>query len=82
MKRVLIVFVMTLAFVTGAQAANAPSNSTEGPDLSKATEASAAKVKYKAGKEMNFEELIIQGQLKRPEISVVMVTHVGMGSVF
>ncbi len=29
------------------------------------------KVHYSAGKDVNFEELLIQGQLKRPEISVV-----------
>ena len=34
-------------------------------------ETPATRVKYKAGKEVNFEELLIQGQLKRPEISVV-----------
>ena len=28
-------------------------------------------VKYRAGKDVNFEELLIQGQLKRPEITVV-----------
>jgi hypothetical protein len=28
-------------------------------------------IKYKTGKDINFEELLIQGQLKRPEISVV-----------
>jgi hypothetical protein len=28
-------------------------------------------VKYKAGKELNFEQLVIEGQLKRPELSVV-----------
>ena len=31
----------------------------------------AAKVHYKSGKDVNFEELLIQGQLKRPEVSVV-----------
>ena len=36
-----------------------------------ADEAPVGKVKYKTGKEINFEELLIQGQLKRPEISVV-----------
>lgn len=36
-----------------------------------AEETSASKVKYSAGKDVNFEELLIQGQLKRPEISVV-----------
>jgi hypothetical protein len=30
-----------------------------------------AEVRYSAGKDVNFEELLIQGQLKRPEISVV-----------
>ncbi len=28
-------------------------------------------VKYRKGKDVDFEELLIQGQLKRPEISVV-----------
>ena len=28
-------------------------------------------VKYRAGKTVNFEEMLIQGQLRRPEISVV-----------
>ena len=28
-------------------------------------------IRYKSGKEVNFEELLIQGQIRRPEISVV-----------
>jgi hypothetical protein len=28
-------------------------------------------VKYKAGKDLNFEQLVIEGELKRPELSVV-----------
>ncbi len=28
-------------------------------------------VKYKEGKALNFEQLVIEGQLKRPELSVV-----------
>lgn len=28
-------------------------------------------IKYKSGKDVGFEEMLIQGQLKRPEISVV-----------
>jgi hypothetical protein len=32
---------------------------------------SQPKVRYKKGKDVNFEELLIQGQLKRAEISVV-----------
>lgn len=41
--------------------------------LSFASDAGTAtgKVKYKSGKDIDFEELLIQGQLKRPEISVV-----------
>ncbi len=35
-----------------------------------ATDANA-KIHYRAGKDVNFEELLIQGQLKRPEVSVV-----------
>jgi hypothetical protein len=31
----------------------------------------AGKVRYKSGKDVNFEELLIQGELKRPELSVV-----------
>ena len=36
-----------------------------------AEEQATGKVKYTAGKDVNFEELLIQGQLKRPEISVI-----------
>lgn len=35
------------------------------------TEKPEAKVKYKASKDLNFEQLVIEGQLKRPELSVV-----------
>lgn len=35
-------------------------------------------VRYKKGKDINFEELVIQGQLKRPEITVV-TGNVGEG---
>lgn len=52
------IFVVALAGMSSAQAA---------------TDASAAEptVKYKAGKDLNFEQLIIEGQLKRPELAVV-----------
>ena len=33
--------------------------------------AAASQVKYKSGKELRFDELLIQGQMKRAEISVV-----------
>jgi len=39
----------------------------------------APQVKYKSGKEINFEELLIQGQLKRPELSVVTGDASGAG---
>ena len=29
------------------------------------------KIRYKSSKEVNFEELLIQGKLKRPDISVI-----------
>ena len=51
--------VMALAFGSSAFAAT---------DKDAAVEAN---VKYKAGKELNFEQLVIEGQLKRPELSVV-----------
>ncbi len=36
-----------------------------------AKSAPTPKVKYKAAKDMSFEDLLIQGELKRPEISVI-----------
>ncbi len=30
-----------------------------------------AKIKYKAGKDLNFEQLVIEGDLKRPELAIV-----------
>ena len=43
-----------------------------------AKEADGKGVRYKKGKDINFEELVIQGQLKRPEITVV-TGNVGEG---
>jgi hypothetical protein len=40
-------------------------------DPAPAAAAPAANVKYKKGKDINFDELLIQGQLKRPELTVV-----------
>ncbi len=53
----LIAFLFLVSLSAGAEDAASPS--PEG------------KVKYKSGKDINFEELLIQGQLKRPEIAVV-----------
>jgi hypothetical protein len=33
--------------------------------------ASEPKIRYKAGKELDFEKLVIEGELKRPELAVV-----------
>jgi hypothetical protein len=38
---------------------------------STALPANATKVKYKSGKELRFDELLIQGQMKRAEMSIV-----------
>lgn len=40
-------------------------------DAATAANSGAPKVRYKAGKDVNFEELLIQGDLKRPELSIV-----------
>ena len=36
-----------------------------------AEEAKTQKITYKSGKDVNFEALLIQGKLKRPDVSVV-----------
>ncbi len=60
MKSIFIVFAV-LCF--GAVAAETPAST---PNT-----APASKVRYRKAKDVNFEELLIQGQLKRGEISVV-----------
>jgi hypothetical protein len=52
----MIAVLWMLVAVTSARAEDAVSNQ---------------KVKYTEGKDVNFEELLIQGQLKRPDVSVV-----------
>lgn len=37
----------------------------------KTEEAASPKIRYKAGKDLNFDELLVQGEVKRPEVSVV-----------
>jgi hypothetical protein len=56
------VALLSIVFAQGALAEEAPAASPGGPN---------PKVTYKAGKDVNFEELLIQGQLKRPEVTVV-----------
>ena len=55
---------LILGTLLSVQAANAV-------DEVQAPTAAASKIHYKTGKDVNFEELLIQGQLKRPEVSVV-----------
>lgn len=62
---------LSLIAALEAQAAGEPAAS---PDAA----ASSGRIKYRSGKDVNFEELLIQGQLKRPEIMVVTGnTHQG-----
>lgn len=51
---------IALSFFVSSMAFAAPSK-----------EAAEPTVKYKAGKQLDFEQLVIEGQLKRPELSVV-----------
>ena len=46
----------------GFAADSTPANAPKEPD---------AKVRYRSGKDVNFDELLINGQLKRPELTVV-----------
>ena len=57
---------MLLVFLAGALATVAAYAEDAPP-----ANAPAPKVSYKAGKDVNFEELLINGQLKRPEVTVV-----------
>jgi hypothetical protein len=36
-----------------------------------AAEAPPAKIKYKAAKELDFEQVLVEGSLKRPELAVI-----------
>jgi len=56
MRMVSFIFLMVIAI-------SARANEEATPDT--------GKVKYKTGRDINFEELLIQGQLRRPEIAVV-----------
>ena len=55
-----------LGFITFGIAFAADSPTAATPPVS-----SPGKVTYKAGKEVNFQELLINGELSRPEITVV-----------
>jgi hypothetical protein len=55
--------VVVLGVLVAAWAMAAPAGEQGG--------APVAAVKYRSGKEIRFDELLIQGQMKRPEVSVV-----------
>jgi hypothetical protein len=57
-------FMMALLFAAGINAWGAAKTTSD------ATPAEP-KVHYKAGKDLNFEQLIIDGELKRPELAIV-----------
>jgi hypothetical protein len=66
---------MIAVLVGGVAALSMPAYSDETPpaqaDSASTSKAPPAKVHYKTGKDIDFEELLIQGQLQRPEITVV-----------
>lgn len=61
---------VTVFSLASSLASAAPAPATV-PGADGAVAAPAGKVHYKAGKDVNFEEMLIQGQMKRPELSVV-----------
>jgi hypothetical protein len=62
MKRSLVLVMMILTPVL-ASAAEGPVPAVEA--------ATSPKIRYKSGQDVNFDELLIQGELKRPEVSIV-----------
>jgi len=64
---------MLMALGSVASAAETPVQQTQ-PMAESQAEAPAQppqKVRYKAGKDVDFEQMVIQGQLKRPDLMVV-----------
>lgn len=62
----LVGLIVIVSLTTKAFAEEAATTVTE-----TSTKTPAAKVKYKASGAVNFEELLIQGELKRPEVSII-----------
>jgi hypothetical protein len=62
-----------LHFIFGLMSFGISSAFADETSHSTTTQFSEAKpqVKYQAAKDVNFEEMLIQGQIRRPEISVV-----------
>ncbi len=57
--------------IIGAFAVASAYAQTDADESASAAANKKSSVRYKSGKEINFEELLIRGQLKRAEISVV-----------
>ncbi|NDD92368.1 hypothetical protein EBZ37_09815 [bacterium] len=66
MKRLFVVAAGLIMVSASHAATESPSTSVPNSSLGQATQ-----VKYRSGKELRFDELLIQGQMKRAEMSVV-----------
>jgi hypothetical protein len=72
MKKVFMMMSLVSGFSAGAAVPVKPAaRSTEVATQLGEAKTNEAKIKYKSGKDLNFDELLIQGDLKRPELSVV-----------
>ena len=76
MKRLSVLFAgLLVASVASAATEVVPGGDpAAAPNVAQSTQSevtSATKVKYRSGKELRFDELLIQGQMKRAEMSVV-----------
>lgn len=68
---ILVALVSSMSFGAPNPASQAPVNKGAETMLPTTPAPAAGKVKYKAAKDMNFEELLIEGQLKRPDLNVI-----------
>lgn len=64
MKRFLAPLILAFAVPAFAEGTSAAQQQPQVP-------AEGQKVRYKAGKDVDFEQMVIQGQLKRPDLMVV-----------
>ncbi|MBU6375397.1 MAG: hypothetical protein KGQ59_05335 [Bdellovibrionales bacterium] len=73
MKRLLILVtgVLLVAATQADTESNSPAVQSAQNSDGKSAVTQATQVKYRSGKELRFDELLIQGQMKRAEMSVV-----------
>ena len=69
--KLIALIVSGIGFFGGIAHASDIKNTPDAFDKAVTAKDETAKIHYKSGKDVNFEELLIQGQLKRPEVSVV-----------